>query len=624
MLKLKEWKLWKLISVTKVSTPEDKGVEAHLPFRQLLNLFDYGILAVDNLQNIVFCNKTFLTMLEFKHDLSGKTWKKAFNDHSITEVLQTGQPQLLERFIFNNKMFLVNRIPVYEDGEVLGVLSIFKEITAIERITTEIAKTIKKKVGVDAVVDAINHGILFLDKEGIVCKVNSSLLRDTGLTAGDFLKKDMDTLFKQGLIKCSSIALTSLNKKQIVTDFQKICTGKELAINAVPVINKNGEVLTVASTVKDITDFNKVQLELKDAFWLPNLFKANVTGGSSRGKNLKKEKVFITGDTAMLKLLELVKKVAATKSNILILGESGVGKEIIVEKIHKWSLRQGKLIKINCSAIPEQLLESELFGYEAGAFTGANKQGKPGAFEMADQGTLFLDEIGDLPLAMQAKLLRILEDTKILRLGGINPVNIDTRIIAATNHNLKKKTQKGEFRADLFYRLHVLPVTVPPLRARTGDIPLLLSFYLGKYNKKYRLQKNLSPVTVNLLTRYSWPGNVRELKNVVERMVIVCDGDTLQKSDLPGNIIAEVEAVKSNAVADEVEPARSHDARVNTTFKFNYANMNLKKAREELEKIILENAIEKYGSFRKASRHLGISHTAVIRKVRNYKLEIDK
>jgi len=522
-------------------------------------------------------------------------------------------------------MFLVNRIPVWEEGKVLGALSIFKEITAIERITTEIAKTIKKAVGVDAVVDAINHGILFLDKEGTVCKVNSSLLRDTGLTAGDFLKKDMGTLFKQGLIKCNSIALTSLNKKRIVTDFQKICTGKELAINAVPVINKNGEVLTVASTVKDITDFNKVQLELKEAFWLPNLFRANVTGGSSREKKLKKEKLFITGDTAMLKLLELAKKVAATQSNILILGESGVGKEIIVEKIHKWSLRQGKLIKINCSAIPEQLLESELFGYEAGAFTGANKQGKPGAFEMADRGTLFLDEIGDLPLAMQAKLLRILEDTKILRLGGVNPVGIDTRIIAATNHDLKNKTQKGEFRADLFYRLHVLPVTVPPLRARTRDIPLLLSFYLGKYNKKYQLQKNFSPATVNLLMKYSWPGNVRELKNVVERMVIVCDGDTLQKSDLPGNIIAEVEATaKSNAVAGEAEPAESHDPRVNTTFKFNYANMNLKKAREELEKIILENAIRKYGSFRKASRHLGISHTAVIRKARNYKLEIDK
>ncbi|NLJ56623.1 MAG: sigma 54-interacting transcriptional regulator [Firmicutes bacterium] len=598
-----------------------------MPFRQLLNLFKYGILAVDNRQNIVFCNKTFLTLLEIKQNLSGKSWKEVFKDNSLTRVLQAGQPQLLKKFIFNNKMFLVNRIPVWEEGKVLGALSIFKEITAIERITTEIAKTIKKAVGVDAVVDAINHGILFLDKEGTVCKVNSSLLRDTGLTAGDFLKKDMGTLFKQGLIKCNSIALTSLNKKRIVTDFQKICTGKELAINAVPVINKNGEVLTVASTVKDITDFNKVQLELKEAFWLPNLFRANVTGGSSREKKLKKEKLFITGDTAMLKLLELAKKVAATQSNILILGESGVGKEIIVEKIHKWSLRQGKLIKINCSAIPEQLLESELFGYEAGAFTGANKQGKPGAFEMADRGTLFLDEIGDLPLAMQAKLLRILEDTKILRLGGVNPVGIDTRIIAATNHDLKNKTQKGEFRADLFYRLHVLPVTVPPLRARTRDIPLLLSFYLGKYNKKYQLQKNFSPATVNLLMKYSWPGNVRELKNVVERMVIVCDGDTLQKSDLPGNIIAEVEATataKSNAVAGEAEPAESHDPRVNTTFKFNYANMNLKKAREELEKIILENAIRKYGSFRKASRHLGISHTAVIRKARNYKLEIDK
>lgn len=595
-----------------------------MPFRHLLNLFEYGILAVDNRQDIVFCNKTFSSLLEIKQNLYGKSLKKVFNDDGLIRVLQTGQPQLLKKFIFNGKMFLVNRIPVWEDGEILGALSIFKEITAIEKITFEIAKTIKKEVGVDAVVDAINHGILFLDKEGTVCKVNSSLLRDTGLASVDFLKKNMDTLFQQGLIKYSSIALTSLNKKLVVTDFQKICTGKELAINAVPVINKKGKVLMVASTVKDITNFNKVQLELKEAFWLSNLFKTNVAGTSLQGKKLKKEKIFITGDLEMLGLLELVKKVAATQSNILILGESGVGKEVIVEKIHKWSLRPGKLIKINCGAIPEQLLESELFGYEAGAFTGANKQGKPGAFEMADQGTLFLDEIGDLPLSMQAKLLRILEDTKVLRLGGVNPVSIDTRIIAATNHDLQDKTKEGEFRADLFYRLNVLPVTVFPLRARTGDIPLLLSYYLGKYNKKYRLQKNFSPITVNLLTKYSWPGNVRELKNVVERMVIVCEGDTLQDSDLPGNIIAEVKASKNNTAANEAEPTAGGDTRVNTTFKFNYANMNLKKAREELEKIILENAIRKHGSFRKASKHLGISHTAVIRKVRNYKLKIDK
>jgi TyrR family helix-turn-helix protein len=287
-----------------------------------------------------------------------------------------------------------------------------------------------------------------------------------------------------------------------------------------------------------------------------------------------------------------------------------------VESIHRWSARKGKLIKINCSAIPEKLLESELLGYEEGAFTGAKKQGKPGAFEMADQGTIFLDEIGDLPLSMQAKILRVLEDTKVLRLGGTEPIKIDARIIAATNQDLESKIKKGEFREDLFYRLNVLPISITPLRERPGDIPLLLSFYLCKYNKRYRLQKRFSPAILSALNKYSWPGNVRELKNVVERMVIVSDESTLKKSDIPENIRLEIEST--------VEPPAGGDTGADTVFKFDYSRMGLKRATEELEKIILKDAIEKHGSFRKASRHLGISHTAVIKKVRNYNLEVNR
>lgn len=244
--------------VIKVSTLQIEGED--LPFRQLLNSFKYGILAIDFKQNIFFCNESFFSLMKIKQNIIGKPLKEVFKEENLIKILNTGQSQLMEKFTYNNRMFLVNRIPIHENGEIVGAVSTFMEITSIEKITFEIAKTFKKQITVNTVIDAVNYGILILDKNGMVCKVNNSLLRDTELTSSDFLRKDMDMLFKQGLIRCNSIALTSLNKKQIVTDFQGICTGKELIINAAPIVNEKGEVLTVASTVKDITDFNKIRL----------------------------------------------------------------------------------------------------------------------------------------------------------------------------------------------------------------------------------------------------------------------------------------------------------------------------------------------------------------------------
>ena len=587
-----------------------------MPFQQLLNSLAYGILAINYQEDVFFCNKPFYSLMGIKQDITGKPLQEVFKEDSLIQVVRTGQPRRMEKFTYNNKMFLVNKIPLYESGETVGAVSAFMEITNIEKITLELAGIFKKGAEIDAMIDVLNYGILILNRDGIVQRVNDSLLRDTELVSSDFLEKDMDKLFKQGLVKCNPVVLASLNKKQAVTDFQGICTGKELVINAAPVVNEKGEVLTVASTVKDITDFNKLLLELEEVYWLPKPYRSKIAGGNLKNNKIKKWRPFITGDVQMLNALRLAKKIAASCSTVLILGESGVGKEIIVESIHRWSARKGKLIKINCSAIPEKLLESELLGYEEGAFTGAKKQGKPGAFEMADQGTIFLDEIGDLPLSMQAKILRVLEDTKVLRLGGTEPIKIDARIIAATNQDLESKIKKGEFREDLFYRLNVLPISITPLRERPGDIPLLLSFYLCKYNKRYRLQKSFSPAILSALNKYSWPGNVRELKNVVERMVIVSDESTLKKSDIPENIRLEIEST--------VEPPAGGDTGADTVFKFDYSRMGLKRATEELEKIILKDAIEKHGSFRKASRHLGISHTAVIKKVRNYNLEVNR
>ncbi len=232
--------------------------------------------------------------------------------------------------------------------------------------------------------------------------------------------------------------------------------------------------------------------------------------------------------TAMQGVMEKVRKVAPTKTTVLLLGESGTGKELIARAIHKLSPRRDKLfVPINCAAIPRELLESELFGYEKGAFTGATSR-KPGKFEIANGGTVFLDEISELELSLQAKLLRVLQDQMIERVGGTRPLKVDVRIIAATNADLKKRVQEGKFREDLYYRLNVFPIEIPPLRERKEDIPLLVEHFIKKYAREMKVPpKKVKDRAMKLLMQYEWKGNVRELENTIERAMILAEGDEI-------------------------------------------------------------------------------------------------
>ena len=239
-----------------------------------------------------------------------------------------------------------------------------------------------------------------------------------------------------------------------------------------------------------------------------------------------------THNPKMQEIYKLAKKVSSSSSTVLILGESGTGKEVLAKYIHFCSKREGPFIAINCAAIPEDLLEAELFGYEKGAFTGAVKS-KPGKFELAHKGTLFLDEIGDLSLKLQAKLLRVLQEKQVERLGGNNPIKVEVRIIAATNKDLEKEVKEGRFREDLFFRLNVIPIKLPPLRERKEDIPLLAQFFLKKICQREGIEeKRLSPEALKILTEYSWPGNIRELENFIERLVILTEGEVIEVEDL--------------------------------------------------------------------------------------------
>lgn len=300
----------------------------------------------------------------------------------------------------------------------------------------------------------------------------------------------------------------------------------------------------------------------------------------------------------------MVIRLARVDSTVLITGESGTGKELVAETIHNYSDRkQEPFIKVNCGAIPENLLESELFGYEPGAFTGARQGGKPGYFELAQGGTLFLDEIGDLPFNLQVKLLRVLQAREIIRVGGTKPLKIDVRIVAGTHRNLREMVKRREFREDLYYRLNVVPVNVPPLRERKEEITSLVMHFMRLFNRKYRLTKKISPEVIDIFMQYDWPGNVRELENLVERLVVITPEDVITREDLPAQLMGQRRNLSEVSVSGIIP---------------------LREAVESVEKQILEQAYTEYRTTRQMARALQVDASTVVRKAAKYGISRSK
>jgi len=452
------------------------------------------------------------------------------------------------------------------------------------------------------IADNLYDGIYVSNGKGDTLFINDAYVNTTGIRKEEVIGRNVGDIEKEGKLFRGSVTMQVLKTKKMVNSLGTILRqNKEVLVTGRPIFDEQGDIKLVVINNRDISDLK--ELETKVARLQVEGKMSNEEIRFLRQKQLT-DKKGIFEDKCMTDVIRLVDTVAPTDTTVLITGESGTGKEVIADRIYAKSSRCDKpFIKVNCSAIPGELVESELFGYEAGAFTDASKQGKVGLFELAKDGTILLDEIGDMPLSIQSKLLRVLQQKEFIRVGGKKTIKIDVRVIASTNKDLKAAVRENRFREDLYYRLNVVPVFLPPLRERHEDLKALIDEFIVVNNRKYRKEVSLTPGALKVLYGYSWPGNIRELENFIERMVVITRKERIDIRDVSRMLGIERSSDDSDSLYDGID---------------------LKDAVHNLEKEMIAAAIRKYGSTRKASEHLGIDQSTIVKKCKKIGLDLNK
>jgi PAS domain S-box-containing protein len=460
-----------------------------------------------------------------------------------------------------------------------------RQMRAFQDLTSEL----------DAIIDSSSDGLWICDADAKVIRINPASERINNIKAAEVVGKNMRELLEEGFIDRSA-ALEAINTRTVVSLLQNR-EGRKLISTGTPVIDANGEVIRVVVSERDITEIDNLQRELEEQEALRDQFQSHVQ--ELRQADVASRHV-IARSPAMVKALKQALKVSAVNSTVLILGESGAGKGLIADLIHKNSSRANKpLIEINCGAIPESLIESELFGYEKGAFTGAQAGGKPGYLELAEGGILFLDEIAELPQSAQVKLLRFLENGRVVRLGGTKERNLDVRILAATHRNLDEMVKQGSFRLDLYYRLNVIPIHVPALRERKDCILPLVRHYMDLFGTRNSIRKRLTRAASDALVTYEYPGNVRQLMNICERLVVMTETDLIDVGDLPAEVSVGAGSSGAKQWAEE---------------------MSLQETLDNLERTVLQKALEKHGNQVRMAQALGVNQSTIARKLKKHGL----
>ena len=532
-----------------------------------------GVIAIDREGTILVFNEAASRLLGVeKGEAIGRRLLSIVPNSGLVNVLRTGEQETGRPQPIGARTVIANRAPVFRDGELAGAVSIFQDITEMERMSRELDSTRALVRTLEEVLAGAGEWMLVVDAGGVVTMISEGYAEFNGTTVAEAVGRHVTEVIENTRMHIvARTGIPEIGERQTIR-------GRQMIVNRIPlrdgarVIGAYGRV--IFKTVEQLRELaSKMNiLESKVRYYeeeLTHLRGARYTFASIVG----------SGPSVTAAKAEAV-RASRTDSTVLLRGETGTGKELFAHAIHAAGARRaGPFIKLNCAAVPAELLESELFGYEEGAFTGARRGGKPGKFELAAGGTLFLDEIGDMPLPMQAKLLRVLQEREVDRLGGTGSRRVDLRLISATSRNLEELVGQGKFRADLYYRVNVIPVRVPPLRERAEDLrPLSEAFLAGLAADTGEPRKRVSAELLEILESYAWPGNVRELQNVLERAVAMSRGEVLLPEHIPAHLVRDATGARKEVAPGSLASARAEAERAAIVAALGAAGGNKSKA----------------------------------------------
>ncbi|PFH87163.1 sigma 54-interacting transcriptional regulator [Bacillus sp. AFS088145] len=568
---------------------ENKSVDL---LKSILTSIPMGTFVVDKNKVIVNCNDAGLKMIKSTSEKVINTKAETiFSGEQVDNVFATGKTILNQIQISDDMGVLVDYSPIFVDNEVEGVVIVVQDLPMVEEMASEIEYVKDLNKDLNAILSSIYDEILVVNRKGELIRYSENIIPGFwNVDLKELLGKSILEFGNQGLFTPSVTKLV-LEKKKKVSIVQETINGRKVLAVGNPVFDENMEIERIIIASRDITETSRLKTELKEMKKISEQYKKELEDIKSKDRFVKK---LIYCSPKMEQIINQAKKIAGFSSTVLLHGESGVGKEVIAQAIHQLGNRSAKpFLKLNCGAIPENLLESELFGYIKGAFTGAD-QNKEGYFKQADEGVLFLDEIGEMPLHLQVKLLRVLQEQEVIPVGSTKPIKVNVQIIAATNKRLEKMVEERTFREDLYYRLNVIPLNIPPLRERVEDISLLAFHFLQQLNEKYNKGFHLTPDAINVLEFYSWPGNVRELQNIIERLVVSAEDQIINAEDVNQFLPNSYDFNKSKPVINKVIP--------------------LQEAIDYVEEQLIMLAMKQYKTTTKAAQVLGISQSSVSRK----------
>ncbi|WP_407308352.1 sigma 54-interacting transcriptional regulator [Desulfosporosinus sp. SB140] len=479
-------------------------------FERMAAEMNQGVIGINLLNEIVICNALAAKFFELSpEEILGKDLWQLVPDDPLPYIRES-QTMEFNRFSrIGNKMIIASRIPFQDErGRVIGAVALLQDMTEYEELKAKVVSLQELRILLTAIIDSTQDAISVVDENGLGFLINQAYTRLTGFTAEEVIGKPPTVDIAEGESMHIQVAKTRQSVKGVLMKVGP--KRREVIVNVAPIMI-SGQFRGTVGVLHDISEIHKLSEELERAKRIIRHLEAKYTFSD------------IIGESEAIKAtIGQAGRAAVTPATVLLRGESGTGKELFAHAIHRSSDRQrGQFIRVNCAALADNLLESELFGYVEGAFTGAKRGGKIGLFEEANGGTIFLDEIGEISLNLQAKLLRVLQEREIVKVGDNRPFNVDVRVIAATNANLEAELRAGRFREDLYYRLNVVPVIIPPLRQRREDIPLLVHHLIASFNQEYgRCVERINQEALQILIGYHWPGNVRELENILGRAII--------------------------------------------------------------------------------------------------------